>query len=114
LLGHQTPLYGEHSRPKWVSGISRPLQPMEKLASKMLGFAALNPTYAGAALPPLLLGEGRGERSSRLPTDGKARLKMLGFAALNQPTLEPLCPFSLWERAGVRETPAYQPMERLA
>ncbi|MEV8164154.1 recombinase family protein, partial [Nocardiopsis alba] len=26
LLGHQTPLYGEHSRPKWVSGISRPLQ----------------------------------------------------------------------------------------
>ncbi|WP_219860461.1 hypothetical protein, partial [Pseudomonas oryzihabitans] len=25
LLGHQTPLYGEHSRPKWVSGISRPL-----------------------------------------------------------------------------------------
>lgn len=26
LLGHQTHLYGEHSRPKWVSGISRPLQ----------------------------------------------------------------------------------------
>ncbi len=26
LLGHQTPLYGEHSRPKWVSGISRPLE----------------------------------------------------------------------------------------
>src|SRR5690606_17840679 len=25
LLGHQTPLYGEYSRPKWVSGISRPL-----------------------------------------------------------------------------------------
>ncbi|WP_425316732.1 hypothetical protein V6M29_00030 [Stutzerimonas chloritidismutans] len=25
MLGHQTPLYGEHSRPKWVSGISRPL-----------------------------------------------------------------------------------------
>lgn len=25
LLGRQAPLYGEHSRPKWVSGISRPL-----------------------------------------------------------------------------------------
>ncbi len=26
LLCHQTPLRGKHSRPKWVSGTSRPLQ----------------------------------------------------------------------------------------
>src|SRR5690606_14242849 len=30
LFAHQTPLYGEHSRPKWVSGISRPLQTPRK------------------------------------------------------------------------------------
>lgn len=38
LLGHQTPLYGEHSRPKWVSGISRPLH-LWRLASQGI-FAA--------------------------------------------------------------------------
>lgn len=40
LLGHQTPLYGEHSRPKLVSGISRPLQPqasgIQKVAAAVL------------------------------------------------------------------------------
>ncbi len=43
LLGHQTPLYGEHSRPKWVSGISRPLQiPSEALQNDLaLCLAAL-------------------------------------------------------------------------
>lgn len=45
LLGHQTPLYGEHSRPKWVSGISRPLQiklRSQAETSRKVGVASVN------------------------------------------------------------------------
>lgn len=33
LPGYQTPLYGEYSRPKWVSGISRPLHAVSSSSS---------------------------------------------------------------------------------